>query len=983
MKAKEWGWSPNIEENIMQHIAAVASNYTPEWNFSLDNPDIGSALAYIYADMTEDTLRQLERLEYKNRVAFFNCLGAELRGASASKGYAVLSLVQNAPSGTEVDAHTGLNADTPEAESGITRFETVDDLYVTPAQPTCLYLTDGRRDGIYRLSDDLQNQNSSVALFRKAGENLQRHELYLAHDEIFNIRGETEIEIGLCARPGQLLNEGLLQTLADPENVCFSYWAGERWQEFSEVSILQGIISLKKDASLPAFEKMRLGEEETYVVRCQVKDVGKTGEISAEEILLGGRGSKLRPRYIYGAGLECSLKEFFPFGERLNMYEEVYFGSEEALTKRGALVSLKFNLDFIQVPLETAVEDAPIEWKWIMKRSEFRPDPEYDITIEEVIWEYYNGTGWSRLFQDSEYSDIFNTGTGAVGRQRTIAFVCPQDMAPILVNSYETCYIRARILKMNNLYKIKGKYITPIMGNPMFSYDYREVQKPPRTLCIENNGEQSTYAGGEFKKAGRAIRLIAGLPEKEKCMYMGFRTPPVGSPIRMLWMMENTLDGKRGAIRWEYENNRGFREMNIADLTDHLSHSGLVTFVGEEDFHKTSHFGQELYWIRLRDEGGFYSDDNEKTGYPVLQDLKMNAVEIRHMEREVTERFTLDYYKEDCSIQLMHGNIDEISVEVLEGSEEAEHWCIWEEVSDLELQSGGSRVCQVDRTAGVLKFGNGSHGRVPPFGKFEGIRVHYKCGGGSIGNLEPGKVNKLNRTVGFVSKVTNPMPLWGGLDAETIEEAIERCSARLRHGNRAVTARDYEELAMEASRDLQKVRCFGGVNGKGEKEAGAVTLVIYPRNKQGDNNLFYAIQEDIRKYLAPRMDQGILEREKFYITEPEMVEVCVRAEVTVGDFQDIFKVRRRGQESLRTFLDPVKGHFGGAGWSIGQFPKAMQLQHILKEIPEVAWISKIYFMTFVNGPGGRTEVEPESIRRHPFVLPYCGKAEVIVTVKER
>ena len=983
MKVKEWEWNPNIEEDIMQHIAAVAANYTPEWNFSLDHPDIGSALAYIYADMTEDTLRQLGRLEYKNRVAFFNSLGAGLRSASPSKGFAVFSLVQNAPSGTEVDAHTGLIADTPEAEGGITRFETVEDLYVTPAQPSCLYLSDGQKDGFYRLSDDLQNQHGSIALFKKKGENLQKHELYLAHDDMFGIRGEAEIEIGLYARKGQFLQEDLLQALADSENVCFSYWTGEDWQEFSEVSILQGVISLRKEAFLPAFGRMRLGEEDTYVVRCQVKDIVRTGEISAEEILIVSRGSNLPPQYIYGAGLECGLKEFFPFGERMNLYEEVYFGSEEALTKRGALVSLRFNLDFVQVPLETAVEDAPIEWKWIMKRSEFRPDPEYDITIEEVIWEYYNGTGWSRLFPGSEYSDIFSTGTGAVNRQKTITFVCPQDMTPILVNSCETCYIRARILKMNNLYKIKGKYIAPIMGTPMFFYDYREVKKPPRTLCIENNGERSTFYGGEFQKAGQIIPLFAGLPEKEKCMYLGFRLPPVGSPVSMLWVMENTLDGQRGAICWEYENKRGFREMNIADFTDHLSHSGLMTFVGEEDFQKTSHFGQELYWVRLRDESGFYSNDNEQPVYPALQNLWMNAVEIRHMEREVTERFTLDYYKEDCSLKLMYGNIDEILVEVSEGSEEAEHWCVWEEVPDLELQPGGSRVCQVDRSTGVLKFGNGSHGRVPPFGIFEGIRVHYKCGGGSRGNVEPGKVNKLNRTVGFVSKVTNPMPLWGGLDAETPEESIERCSARLRHKDRAVTARDYEELTMEASRDLQKVRCFGGINGEGEKEAGAVTLVIYPRNVQGDNNLFHAVQETIRKYLAPRMDQGILERNKLYITVPELVEVCVRAEVTVEDFQDIFKVRRKGQDSIRAFLDPVRGHFDGAGWSIGQFPEAMQLQHILKEIPEVAWISKIYFLTFVNGPKGRTEVEPESIRRHPFVLPYCGKAEVIVTVKGR
>ena len=980
---KEWKSGPNTEAEIIRHIAAVAANYTPEWNFSLENPDIGSALAYLYADMTQDTVRQLERRGLKNRLAFFNSLGAELRSASSSRGYAVFRLVQDAPCGTEVDAHTGMTAEVPEPDGGTVRFETVEDLYVTPAQPVCMYLTDGSKDGIYRLSEDLSGQDGPIVLFREKGENLQRHELYLAHDEILGIQGEADVEVSLYSRKGQLISEQYLEALTDPEIACFSYWTGEIWQEFSKVSVLQGSLLLQKGTSLPAFGRMQLGGTDTYVMRCQVKKIAGTGQVSAEEILLGSRGNDLSPQYIYGAGLECSQKEFFPFGERMNLYEEVYFGSEEALTKRGASVSLSFGLDFAEVPMETAAENVPFEWKWVMNRSEFRPDPEYDITVEEVIWEYYNGTGWSRLFPGNEYRDIFCAGPGVSNRRRTITFVCPKDMTPILVNSCETCYIRARILKINNLYKIKGKYIAPVIGRPMFAYCYGEVRKPPRMLRIENNMEQRTFSGEEFRETNQAIRLFTGLPEKEKSLYLGFHLPPVGSPVRMLWVMEDILAGQRGSISWEYEGSRGFREMNVADLTDQLARSGPVTFVGQGDFCRNSHFGRDMYWIRLRDESGFYSDHNDKLAYPVLRNLWMNAVEIRHMEREETEYFTLGYYEENCSLKLMRGNIDEVSVEVLEGSDEETHWVVWEEVPDLELQLGSSRVCQVDRNEGILHFGNGFHGRVPPFGRSEGIRIHYRCGGGIRGNVGPGKINKLSRTVGFVSSVSNPMALWGGLDAETTEEAIKRCSARLRHSDRAVTARDYEELAVEASRVLQKVRCFGGKNAEGEKEAGAVTLVIYPENRQGDQNLFYAVQEDLRKYLAPRMDQGLLKRGQFYITEPKLVEIQVRVEVTVDSFQDIFPVRRRVKERIRAFLDPVNGHFDGKGFGIGQFPDALQLQNVLKEIPEIVWISKIYFMTFVNGPKGRQEVEPESIRSHPYVLPDCGEVEVIVTVKGR
>ncbi|MCH5281440.1 MAG: baseplate J/gp47 family protein [Lachnospiraceae bacterium] len=980
---KEWKSGSGTWEDVVKRIADIASNYTPEWNFSIEDPDIGSALAYVYADMTEDTLKHMEQIHDKNCLAFFNSIGARQQNAACAKGTVVFRLVQGAPGGTEVDAHTGITAKGSEDEGGPVRFETEEDLYVTPAQPVCLYLTDGYHDGIYKLSDDLTKQDDPIVLFQEKGENLQKHEMYLAHDEVLDITGETWIKVSFYARKGKRVKDQLLQSLTDIQIAEFSYWTGDGFQKFSKASYEEGSLYLHKEAALPAFAKMSMEGMENYVIRCQVKDIEKTGPVSVEEIRFQSKGRNLRPQYIYGASMECSVKEFLPFGERLNLYEEVYFGSKEALTKRGAKVTFSFRLDFVKVPLETAMEEQTVEWKWIMKPSEFFMDPEYDITVEEVIWEYYNGSGWSRLFPEKEYSNIFGVSPKDHGRQKTMTFICPEDMAPVLINSCETCYIRARIVRIKNLYKMKGNYVMPLMGNPVFSYDYDQAEKLPHMIVTENNGKRCTYAGGESKKNGQIINLFTQLPIKEKALYLGFSLPPIGSPIRMLWMMEDTLIGQTGSLLWEYESSRGFSELNMADLTDHLSRSGLITFVGQEDFCKTSHFGQDMYWIRLRDEGGSYLEQNEKRSYPVLKKLWMNAVAIRHMEREVTERFTLSYFEEDCSFKLMHGNIDEMFVEVLEDNGKEENWVVWEEVLDTLLEPPGKRVYEVDRINGILRFGNGTHGRIPPTDKFEGIRVHYKCGGGSKGNIEVGKVDKLNRTVGFVSSITNPMALWGGLDAETPKEAVKRNSARLRHMDRAVTARDYEELAMEASGALQKVRCFGGKNANGEEEIGAVTLVIYPRNLKNDKNLFYAVQEEIRRHLEPRMDPGILAKRQFYITGPKLVEVEVKAEVTVGDFQDIFKVRRKASEHIRTFLDPIRGHFDGGGFEIGEFPDAMQLQNILKEIPQILWISKIYFMTFINGPKGRQEVEWEHIRRHPFVLPFCKKVEVVATVKGR
>ncbi len=972
---------PAGAREIIQRIRETAASYTPEWNFNPEDPDIGSALALVYTDMLEGTLQGMERLGYKNQLAFFGSLGAEQKPAVPARGYAVFSVMEGASAGTEVEANTLMAADLDTEEGGSAQYETLEDVHVVPAKPTCLYMTDGEKDVIYRISENI-SQEEALLLFREKGENLQKHELILSHDEILEICQEAYLELGLYVRESQSAEKDFLEALTDSSAARFTYWTEEGWREFDSVSLLGERILLHKKSFSAAAARMELDGRQTFALRCEAFDTKRLGGLSVENISLQGHGERLTPQIVYGAGTQCSLKEYFPFGERLNLFEEVYFGSQEILGKRGAKITLSFSMDFVQIPLETSGTPGEVEWKWIMKRSDFRPDPEYDVAIEQVIWEYYNGSGWNRLFDGGEHEDAFSPHGGVIGRQKTISFECPRDIRPVLVESCETCYIRARILKISNLYKLKGKYIVPVLGNTTFSYAYPESGRRPQGIVMENNLERSSLWGAQLEALGEGLHPFVGVEERQKALYLGFDRAPVGAPVRMLLELEDMIPGREGSISWEYLGAKGFKEMNLADGTRNLTRTGLVTFVGASDFRLERRFGQELYWIRLRDESGLYAEGSTEARYPVLRRLWMNAVEIRHMDREETEFFTLDYFEDTGLFNLMRGNISEIWVDVLEGAQAEARWVPWQETKDLENEPGDARVYQVDRIRGTIQFGNGTHGRVPPLGRFEGIRVHYKCAGGRRANASAGKVNRLNQTVGYVTGVRNPEGLSGGLDVEEIGETLRRSGARLRHGERAITVRDYEELAREASRAIQKVRCFGGRNARGEREAGAVTLIVLPQEYRSDKSLFYTVQEEIRGYLEPRMDPVILEREQFAVIQPRFVEIEVRAELGVKSFQDIFQVRREAQERLRLFLDPVQGHFDGRGWNIGELPGVMQIQNALKEIPEVMWIQELYLITYVSGERGRQEIDPDKIRQNPYVLPLSGAHQIEVTVKQ-
>jgi predicted phage baseplate assembly protein len=98
----------------------------------------------------------------------------------------------------------------------------------------------------------------------------------------------------------------------------------------------------------------------------------------------------------------------------------------------------------------------------------------------------------------------------------------------------------------------------------------------------------------------------------------------------------------------------------------------------------------------------------------------------------------------------------------------------------------------------ALRFGDGIHGAVPPF---DGeLRVSYRVGNGTVGNVGPGAINHLVLRDGGqlpdVLAVRNPMAAVGGTDHEPVSEVrllaplASRTSRR-----RAVTADDYARLA--------------------------------------------------------------------------------------------------------------------------------------------------------------------------------------------
>jgi predicted phage baseplate assembly protein len=247
----------------------------------------------------------------------------------------------------------------------------------------------------------------------------------------------------------------------------------------------------------------------------------------------------------------------------------------------------------------------------------------------------------------------------------------------------------------------------------------------------------------------------------------------------------------------------------------------------------------------------------------------------------------------------------------------------WQEVEDFTGSLPEDHHYVLDSGTGTVHFGprvryaDGNwhqHGRVPP-PNAEITMLAYRHGGGSEGNLGAETLTSLRSTVAFIDRVSNIAPARGGADAETVNEAKKRAPFSLRTRHRAVTPRDYERLATEASTEVARARCLGPAS-----PGGPVRLLIVPkvrREPEGqridDFALTDGLVERIRNYLEPRRLLGATIEIATPYYQGVTVACHLRALPTAND-DTLTRVRSEALHILYHWVNPLSGGPEGTGW---------------------------------------------------------------------
>jgi predicted phage baseplate assembly protein len=254
----------------------------------------------------------------------------------------------------------------------------------------------------------------------------------------------------------------------------------------------------------------------------------------------------------------------------------------------------------------------------------------------------------------------------------------------------------------------------------------------------------------------------------------------------------------------------------------------------------------------------------------------------------------------------------------------------WQEVADFAASGPDDRHYTLDGVTGEVQFGplirqpsgqERSYGRIPPRGRMLRF-TSYRWGGGSIGNVGDRTITVLKSSVPYVASVTNFTAAVGGSDAETLERAKVRAPSVVRARTRAVTAEDFECLALEASPLVARARCVaaGAADGHGPPP-GVVRLLLVPAISDtarlipaDELELPRRLREDVQTYL----DERRLLATHLEIGSPAYQPIGVVARVKAKDGTPPAEVARGIEERLYGYINPVTGGSHHTGLDFGR-----------------------------------------------------------------
>jgi predicted phage baseplate assembly protein len=472
-----------------------------------------------------------------------------------------------------------------------------------------------------------------------------------------------------------------------------------------------------------------------------------------------------------------------------------------------------------------------------------------------------------------------------------------------------------------------------------------------------------------FKKGDNPVTIFKPVPEENNAIYFGF---PVSLCAQTLMLnIDSTIEGigvdpRNPPLSWEFWNNSQERWQPLkmeSDTTGGLNTRGDIILYIPPFAEMKDVNGQHAFWIRCR------ATRPQAGQRPYSNSPKIQSVEVKCIGGTVPASHCLRMAGEvlgrSDGSPGQKFNLHNVPVlsrqpgETLEIETEREgEYESWQEVADFSESGPDERYFTLDGVSGEIRLGPSirqpsgqeqQYGKIPPPGRQ--IRfTTYRWGGGSIGNVGKETVTVLKSSIPYVASVTNFAAAAGGRDAETLEAAMVRAPQVLRNQTRAVTANDFEYLAVEASPDVARARCLAPGTAADSRAIppGVVRVLLVPKVENLDGPIpreQLILLNSVRSAVQAYLDERRLLAMRVEIAAPDYQQVAVEAHVRVKPGYDKEKIAAGIRRRLYRFINPVCGGAKGQGWPFGRSLFASDIYSLVHGAPDVEYIEDVKLFT--------------------------------------
>jgi len=675
----------------------------------------------------------------------------------------------------------------------------------------------------------------------------------------------------------------------------------------------------------------------------------------------------------------------YPFGETPQTSDAFYLRNDAVFGRAGARIALSFDL----VPVQTQSE-------------------------VQLYWQFWNGTAWQSLnqtlaqisqhqFVDTTHNLRYNNPDGPTWVQ----FECP-PMQETTVAGGKGLWIRALIATGG--YGEAGGFVTTSVADTIagipdkvlpaenkgsviaylndveginFSYHFNQAQfYPPfvRSLRIGYSyAAQPTryWSYNAFELSRFLFSPFKPVAAELTGFYFAFATgsfgvETVGRRLNLYVHLERECTSAGTALQWQYHDGQAWLALAVDDGTQGLSRSGIVSFIVPAAMQAATLYSQQAYWFRADNPHvertvrlyGLYPNTVMASGLTGVDDEVLGS-----SNEQPGQQFSLNYPPVLPAIDLRvleTRAIEALAPDPSPGATAAAMHAAaslpqpWRQVDSFALCGPSDRVYTLDCQNGLVTFGDGYNGRIPPAGYNNIVVAHYDSTRGIAGNVARDRLTLLRPGISGIDAVTNPAPASGGVDGDTSADIAVRSPALVKANGYAVQLCDLSALAAQASQQVAQARAI-------ETAQQTIRIVLLAQSQAAVpyttpailTQVAQAVRAQCLAALAPRIDT----------VAPDFVAIDIDAQLQVDCPPDQRGVlQQRLVEQLLAFLQPVFGGPTHTGWRFGQPVQAMTVNRFLRTLPEVTAVLALSLNGHLNG----------DIGLEPGQLPVAGQVSLLL-----